>query len=231
MTVKARRLTFVVMAVVLPSFAFAASGLSVSVSRIIIANGKTSSSIVLKNETSIQYLTKVWIETLEGKKVEKLIAVPPVAYSPPGKHVRFQVVAVSPEELPSDRESVFFFHSHSVPGNSDPDNALTVALDNRLKVFYRPADLEGNMVAAIEGLQWSLKGDVLNASNPSKFNVSLIGVGINGAYKDLKYCVIAPEQSIQFKLKKQYPNKVTVRWVAMDDFGSPIQISTSIVNE
>ena len=222
---------FVAAIVSLPSCVVAAGGLGVSDSRIIIEGGRTSAAIILTNETSLQYLTRVGIETLDGKKVENLVAVPPVAYSPPGRHVRFQVVVLAPEELPGDRESVFLFHSHSSPGNGDPDNALTVSLDNRLKVFFRPAGIQGSMVAAIEGLKWSFKDGVLEASNPSKFNVSLIGLGINGHYRTLKYCVIAPEQKVQFKPQKRYPSEVTVEWVAMDDFGSPLRMSTSIANE
>ena len=215
----------------LPSVVWAVGGLSVSSSRIIIDGGRTSSSIVLSNASSIPYLTRVLIEDESGNKEEQLIAVPPVAYSPPGRQIRFQVVVLAPEKLPVDRESVFYFHSHSVPGNQNSNNALNVALDNRLKVFYRPSGIEGNMVAAIEGLRWTLKGGVLQATNPSKFNVSLIGVGIDQSYKQLDHCVIAPEQSVRFRLKKQYPNKVTVRWAAMDDYGSPMQLSTNIANE
>ena len=214
-----------------PGITLAAGGLTVSTSRVLIESGKTAAGIVISNNSTTQFLTKSWIEDRSGNKSDQVMAVPPVAYAPPGKHIRFQIMVLNPEELPTDQESLFYFHSHSVPGNGNPDNALTVAFDMKLKVFYRPEGLDGNMASAIEDLKWSFKNGVLTAVNDSKYHISLVTYGINGDYTELQDCVIKPGTSVDFKTTKKYPQTVNIEWAAMDDFGSAMTASAKIDNE
>lgn len=212
------------------SVAYAAGGLSVSTSRLLIDKGRTAASLIFSNTTNSQFLTKVWIETADGQVTEDVMAVPPVAYSPPNKQIRFQTMVLEPEKFPKDKESLFYFRSHSVPATGETSNALTISYDVRLKVFYRPEGVEGDMTSAIEDLKWFLKKGVLTAFNPSNFHVSLVTYGIENRYKEIKDCVIAPGQSVSFKVKGKYPKNVLIRWAAIDDYGSPFRVSTNIEN-
>lgn len=208
-----------------------AGGLAISDTRLILEDGQTSGALVLRNTTPNQFLTKCWITELNGTPTENIIAAPPVAFSPPNKYIRFQVVVLRPEELPSDRESIFRFHTHSVPLKSDAKNTLEISYDMQVKVFYRPKGLEGNMTEAIEDLQWSLKKGTLTATNNSKYNISLVTYGVEKDFQGLKNFVLAPESSASFKLKKTYLDRVQIRWAAIDDYGSPVRRSTVITNE
>ena len=208
-----------------------AGGLALSDTRLIIANGRSTAAIVLSNATPIPFLTKAWIEDTQGKKTEDLMVVPPIALSVPNKFNRFQVSVINPQNLPQDKESVFYLLTHSTPGNGNPDNALNVAYNSKLKVFYRPKGLSGNMAEAIESLNWTLKNGVLTAKNDSNFNVSIVTIGLNKNFKQLSGFVIPPRESAEFTVKGKYPKEVTVRWAAMDDFGSPMVASQKISNE
>lgn len=210
--------------------AYAAEGLSVSDSRLLMENGRTAAALVFSNTTDSGYLTKVWIESVDGKNTEDVMAVPPVAYSPPNKQVRFQVMMLQPEKYPADRESLFYFRSHSLPATGETKNTLTLAYDMKLKVFYRPEGLEGDMTSAIENLQWSMKAGVLTAVNSSNFHVSLVTLGIEKKYREIRDCVIAPGQSVSFKVKGHYPKSVRIRWAAIDDYGSPFRAAKTIEN-
>ena len=87
------------------------------------------------------------------------------------------------------------------------------------------------MTEAIEDLQWSLKKGTLTATNNSKYNISLVTYGVEKDFQGLKNFVLAPESSASFKLKKTYPDRVQIRWAAIDDYGSPVRRSTVITNE
>lgn len=213
------------------TFVAEAGGLAVSDSRIILSNGQTVSGFVLANTSQSQFLTKVWVETKQGEETEDIMAVPPVAYSPPGKHVRFQVMLLHPEKYAKDKETLFYLRTHSVPGDGKSQHALTLAYDVKLKIFYRPEGLEGDMASAIEDLRWSLKKGELKAYNPSNYHVSIVTYGLNSDYTEVQDCVIPPGESLSFGVSKQYPEKVKVRWAAIDDYGSPIRRSTVIKNE
>ena len=219
--------------IVLAAFPFAgnAAGLALSDTRLIIENGRSSVAFVMSNSSTIPYLTKAWIEDVHGNKTESVMVVPPISLSVPNKFTRFQVSVLDPQNLPQDRESVFFLHTRSAPGNGNPENALNVAFNSKLKVFYRPRGLSGNMTKAIESLQWTLKDGVLTAKNDSNFNVSIVTIGLDKNYKQLSGFIIAPRETAKFKVKGKYPKDVTVRWAAMDDFGSPLIVTRTISNE
>lgn len=214
-----------------PVTGYAAGGLALSDTRLIIENGRSSVAIVMSNTTSIPFLTKAWIEDASGKRTEDLMVVPPVVISPPNKFSRFQISVLNSQNLPADRESVFYLNTHSAPGNGNPDNTLNVAYDTKLKVFFRPKGLSGSMADAIESLKWKLKNGVLTATNNSNFNVSVVTIGLDNNYKKLSGVVISPRTSMQFKVAKKYPKNVTIRWAAMDDYGSPLIITRTISNE
>lgn len=209
----------------------AAGGLALSDTRLIVKDGRTSVAIVMSNTTSIPFLTKAWIEDDQGNKTEDVMVVPPVVLSVPNKFVRFQVSILNPQNLPQDRESIFYLHTHSTPGNGNPNNALNVSYNSVLKVFYRPKGLDGSMTQAIESLQWTLKDGVLTAKNDSNFNLSIVTIALNKTYKQLSGFVIPPHESAEFQVTEKYPKQVTVRWAAMDDYGSPLITSRTIPNE
>ncbi len=43
--------------------------------------------------------------------------------------------------LPQDRESLFYFNLREIPPRSDKPNSLQLALQTRIKFFYRPQSL------------------------------------------------------------------------------------------
>lgn len=208
-----------------------AGGLALSDTRLIIEDGRTAAAIVISNTTSTPYLTRAWVENSQGVKTENWMVSPPISLLLPDQSIRLQVTALDPQTLSQDQESVVYLFTHSVPGNDKQDNTLNVAFNSKLKVFYRPKDLPGNMTQAIESLKWTLKNGVLIAKNESNFNISIVTVGLDKNYKQLSGFVLAPRESAEFRVEKKYPKKVTVRWAAMDDYGSPLIISKTISNE
>lgn len=44
--------------------------------------------------------------------------------------------------LPKDRETLFYFNVREIPPKSDKENVLQVALQSRLKLFYRPESIK-----------------------------------------------------------------------------------------
>lgn len=46
--------------------------------------------------------------------------------------------------LPQDRESLFYFNLREIPPKSSKPNTLQLALQTRIKLFYRPAPLAVN---------------------------------------------------------------------------------------
>ena len=45
-------------------------------------------------------------------------------------------------KLPADRESMFYFNVREIPPKSNKSNTLQIALQTRIKLFWRPKALE-----------------------------------------------------------------------------------------
>ncbi|NWE37301.1 fimbrial biogenesis chaperone, partial [Pseudomonas gingeri] len=60
--------------------------------------------------------------------------------------------------LPSDRESIFWFNALEIPAlpEDKSKNYLQIALRNRLKLFYRPSNLLISLEQAVKKVIWSL---------------------------------------------------------------------------
>ena len=109
--------------------------------RAIISGNEKSISLNISNENKqLPYLAQGWIENDKGEKITSPFTVlPPVQRIEPG--ARSQVkIQVLPDvaNLPKDRESVFYFNLREIPPKSDKPNTLQIALQTRIKLFYRP---------------------------------------------------------------------------------------------
>lgn len=81
-------------------------------------------------------------------------------------------------QLPQDRESLFYFNLREIPPRSDKPNTLQIALQTRVKLFYRPAPLalasSRNQAPWQEQLTLNRKGDRYQVNNPTPYYITLI---------------------------------------------------------
>ncbi|MCP6536332.1 fimbria/pilus periplasmic chaperone, partial [Klebsiella pneumoniae] len=85
------------------------------------------------------YLAQGWMEDGNEKKLTGLLMVlPPVQRVEAGGKTMIRIQALPDvSALPKDRESVFYFNLREIPPKSNKKNVLTLAMQSRLKVFYR----------------------------------------------------------------------------------------------
>lgn len=80
--------------------------------------------------------------------------------------------------LPDDRESFLMLKVLQVPKKATDSNAMALALQHNLKLFYRPA-LPGSIEDAVNQLQWSNSpGGSYEARNDSPYYLTLTEVGL-----------------------------------------------------
>lgn len=157
------------------------AALTVDRSRLIYNEGEKSISVNVTNRnTHDPYLAQGWMEDESEKKLtEPLMVLPPVQrVEPDGKTmVRIQALPVI-SKLPKDRESVFWFNLREIPPKSTKPNTLTLAMQTRLKVFYRPQSLKvdpmADTVPGLDTLTLSRDGDKYVVHNPTSYHVSFV---------------------------------------------------------
>lgn len=162
----------------------AQAAISLDRTRVIFNGDQTSMSLnISNNNKQLPYLAQSWIDDAEGKKITSpLVVLPPIQRVEPGKasQVKIEVLpAIS--ALPQDRETLFYFNLREIPPKSDKPNTLQIALQTRVKMFYRPKAI----VPAKMGAPWQEKlilqkqGDTFLVKNPTPYYVTLINAAEN----------------------------------------------------
>lgn len=97
----------------------------------------------------------------------------------PGKNSQVKVQALpAAKSLPQDRESVYYFNLREIPPRSDKTNTLQIALQTRIKLFYRPASIIPTQQQQSnpwqEKLTLTRQGDHYQVNNPTPYYVTLV---------------------------------------------------------
>ncbi len=149
--------------------------------RVIFDGSKDATSVnITNNNTQLPYLAQGWIEDEAGKKITSpLIVLPPLQRLEPGKQSQVKVQALpAAKSLPQDRETVFYFNLREIPPRSDKANTLQIALQTRIKLFYRPQAIAPSQQDLSTPWQQKLtltrQGDSYQVNNPTPYYVTLV---------------------------------------------------------
>ncbi|WDH34433.1 fimbrial biogenesis chaperone [Pseudomonas chlororaphis] len=125
--------------------------------------------------------------------------------------------------LPLDRESMFFLNVMEIPIKSGKQNSVQFAVQQRLKLFFRPKGMEGSVSDAVASLHWKRLQDRVEVINPSRLHVSLMDIAFQtsaGTVPGLDYLFLKPgeQKYIDFKVLSGIDN-VKVEFTEINDVG------------
>lgn len=148
--------------------------------RLIYNAADKSTAITLTNESkTLPYLAQSWVEDDKGKKAdEMLIALPPLQRIEAGDKSQVRIVkGVKAENLPTDRESLFYFNTREVPPKSEKKNVMQVAIQSRIKLFYRPQSIQRSSNFNLEQkITLQAVGNQLTITNPTPYYFTALAV-------------------------------------------------------
>lgn len=163
------------------SFSSAQAAIALDRTRAIITGDEKSISLNVSNENKqLPYLAQGWIENEQGEKiVSPFTVLPPVQRIEPGAKSQVKIQALpDAANLPQDRESVFYFNLREIPPKSDKPNTLQIALQTRIKLFYRPTAIVPTREQMDnpwqEKLTLTKEGEQYKVNNPTPYNVILV---------------------------------------------------------
>ncbi|MFP3517547.1 fimbria/pilus periplasmic chaperone [Pseudomonas sp. SIMBA_077] len=168
-----------VMAICLNQSVYAAIGLDRT--RVVFDGSKDAVSMnIVNNNTELPYLAQGWIEDEQGNKITSpLTVLPPVQRLEPGKRSQVKVQALPGAKLlAQDRETVYYFNLREIPPRSDKSNTLQIALQTRIKLFYRPAAIMPSQQELSnpwqEKLTLTREGTQYKVNNPTPYYITLV---------------------------------------------------------
>ncbi|MGP2410859.1 fimbria/pilus periplasmic chaperone [Yersinia sp. 2553 StPb PI] len=181
----------------------ATAAIALDRTRAILNGGDKSISLNISNQNKeLPYLAQGWIEDEQGNKINSpLTVVPPVQRVEPGAMSQLKIQSLpAVSQLAQDRETLFYFNLREIPPRSDKPNTLQIALQTRIKLFYRPVSIvpqKADMSTPWqEKLQLTRQGDRYQVNNPTPYYITLVDASDDKAGKtaaDFKPLMIAPK--------------------------------------
>ena len=183
----------------------AVAAIALDRTRVIFNGAEKSISLNVSNQNKdLPYLAQGWMENENGERIESpLIVLPPIQRIEPGDKSQIKVQSLPDiAKLPQDRESVFYFNLREIPPRSNKPNVLQIALQTRIKLFYRPASIYASQTDLTnpwqEQITLTKKGDRFEVNNPTPYYVTLVDglTSLKGKSLDgFEPLMIAPKSS------------------------------------
>ncbi|CAO95308.1 fimbria/pilus periplasmic chaperone [Erwinia tasmaniensis] len=202
--------------------------------RVIFNGDQTSVSLNISNQNKqLPYLAQGWLEDDKGNKIQTPMTVlPPVQRIEPNKPSQIKIQALpQAAQLAQDRETLFYFNLREIPPKSDKANTLQIALQTRIKLFFRPAAIavQKNSAPAQEQMTLSRQGDSFVVNNPTPYYVTIIDASNmkNGTgAKGFQPFMVAPKSSVPLTVSASSVGSAPVL-TYINDYGGRPQLSFS----
>ncbi|WP_085627192.1 MULTISPECIES: molecular chaperone [unclassified Pseudomonas] len=210
------------------------AALTISATRVVHASDKHSSSVVVANPSQAPYAVQAWVNTAADDTTSAVpFAVSPTLFRLDPKREQLVKINALPNNLPTDRESLFYFNVQEIPQvDSGQQNVLKIALRTRIKLFYRPSQVKGVPEQQLDSLQWSLTSSngkaYLQVYNPTPYHFTFgrLEVGKPGSVEKIDTALMAlPMQKQSFELQTTRATEgLQVRFTTINDYGGTTRL-------
>lgn len=213
----------------------AVAGVVITGTRQIYLSNKKELTVKLDNNGSQPALVQTWIDEGDAKTTPMtskapFVITPPVFRLDPSKGQMLRVVYTGGDSLPKDRESVFWLNVLEIPPEptaseaEDKQNMLQMAFRSRIKLFYRPATLNGQQDKALDEIGFSKTDGKLKVYNNSAYYVSLSNIdAVNekNEHANLKDALMIPPKGEELlDLDKSLASVSNVSFKFINDYGA-----------
>jgi chaperone protein EcpD len=203
-------------------------------------------TVRLTNDNEHPVLVESWIDRGDQHSTPESVDVPflitPPLFRMEAKKEQSLRIVYTHEQLPADRESLFWLNVLEVPPKptgpqAEGQNLLQLALRSRLKLFYRPAGLKGDPLKAPGELAWKVvadgRGYALEAHNPTAYYVTLseLSLATGGTGATAEVGMVAPMSDLRLALHDVTQKPAagsTVSFTVINDFGAATTFKGSV---
>lgn len=219
------------------------AGVILTSTRVVYESTARQKTIKAVNHGASPVLIQTWIDdgqemTSPDKLNLPFMVTPPVGRLDPGREQTIKITSLN-NQLPKDRESVYWLSVMEIPAKakeSSGANVLQVALRTRIKLFWRPEGLTGNVAEAAEKLQWQMTSNSakpgLMVTNPSPYYISLSKAELKTAGRSLNVTtkMVPPFGKEEFPVTglSALPATAELHYIAIGDQGNILENTKSI---
>ena len=172
-----------------------AGGVALGATRIIYPQGEKQISLPITNSDSKDvFLIQNWVSDSAGNKINDFVITHPLFVIQPKKENVLRIMYVGQDNLPQDRESVFYLNSKAIPSadkSKQGGSSLQIATQSVIKLFVRPKKLPTAAIDSPKTLRCQLSGSNLTVTNPSPYYVTLVQLHVGD--KKLENDMVPPK--------------------------------------
>lgn len=196
--------------------------------RIIYHENDKEVTVKLTNKGNDPVLVQSWIDNGDINNSPDNIQVP-FDLSPPinkldGNKSQTLRLSYSGDNLPKDKESVFWFNALEIPQTkaTAASNRLQIAYRTRIKLFYRPDGLPESPIVAANSVSWTRTSEGLIAKNNSPYFISLVDItySVSGKKRIIDGDMLAPFESHSFSIENKKDVINNIEYSYINDWGA-----------
>lgn len=194
------------------------AGIILGGTRLIFHGDKKESSLSVNNPDNVPYLIQSWIDSESGGSAKNAFLVTPPLFRLDGGQknlLRIENIASQSQ----DKETLFWLNVKAIPSTTKQQNALKIAIKNRIKMIYRPAGLiSQSPEEQADKLRWQRSGGKLTVNNPTPFYMNFMYVRLNGQPVPTA-TYVAPNSTASFALPAKASGS-QMSWALITDYGA-----------
>ncbi|WP_313667345.1 molecular chaperone [Atlantibacter sp.] len=194
------------------------AGIVIGGTRLIFHGDKKEASLSVNNPDSVPYLIQSWIESESGGSAKSaFLLTPPLFRLDQGQKNLLRIENISPQS--QVKETLYWLNVKAIPSTTKQQNALKIAIKNRIKMIYRPEGLNSQSPEDLaDKLRWQRSGGNLTVNNPTPFYMNFMYVRINGQpVPTVTY--VAPHSTASFALPAKSSGS-QMSWALITDYGA-----------
>ncbi|EQC3334524.1 fimbrial biogenesis chaperone [Escherichia coli] len=201
-------------------------GVNLAATRIILDSQSEHASLKIHNNSKDKpWLLRAWVSVYDNdEKTNKFIITPPLYRIQPLESYQLRINKVI-DSFPKDKESIYRVNVLSIPPKAANKNnsgktiaALDFAVNNRIKLIYRPHELNNpdKVANAFKLLKFSNTVNDITINNPTPYYITMDNVKVNRQQvTSIDDFVVAPYSKLTIPVK----NAKTLSFTTINDYG------------
>lgn len=197
---------------------------TISGTRFIYEEGKKNISFEVSSSADEAYGGQVWVDNVSQNNGVYMIPAPPFFKIAPKEKQIVRIMNLDGKLLPKDRESLFWLNVQEIPPKPKTDgNVLAVAVNTKVKLFFRPKNLIMGRKDAEKKIQIVHRGNSTFLKNPTPYYFAITKVKANGrdvplsSDEDRRLSMFSPFEEVAVSKFPVGAKEVTV--VSINDWG------------
>lgn len=202
-----------------PLFSYS-NGVSLGATRIVYSsNIKQTNLVVTNSDKENNFLIQSWVSDIDGNKTTDFIVTPPLYILDANKENALRIMYVG-KSLPKDKESLFWMNVKVIPSlqeGLDKENTMQIAIQSRIKLFYRPSILPAYSEKMANEIKFFYQHGELIANNPTPYYITMVNLAVTNS--PLPSSIMLNPLS-QLTLGKINQNENTISFQTINDYGA-----------